>query len=67
MRFELNGTRQILICADDFNFLSKNLYSIEKAEALLATRKEVGLVVYAAKIKRVFTSHQQNTRQNQNI
>jgi hypothetical protein len=63
----MKGRHQLLISVNDSNFLGENVYNIIQAEALLATRKEVGLVVCAAKTKRVFISHQQNTRQNHNL
>jgi hypothetical protein len=42
--FELNGTPQPLVYADDINILGRNTNIIKKnIEALLQTSKEVGL------------------------
>jgi hypothetical protein len=41
---ELNGTHQLLVCADDVNFLSKTINIIKKyTAALLDASKKVGL------------------------
>jgi hypothetical protein len=49
---KLNGTRQILVYADDINILGGSIYAIKKnTEALVVATKEIGLEVYAKKTK----------------
>jgi hypothetical protein len=48
----LNGTRQILAYADDFNIVRENIYTVKKnTEALLDASKEVGLEMNPEKTK----------------
>jgi len=48
----LNGTHQLVVCADDANILSGNVHTIEKnAEALVVASKENGLEVNAGSTK----------------
>jgi hypothetical protein len=43
---KLNGTRQLLAYADDFNIVEKSIDTVQKnIEALLDTSKELGLEV----------------------
>ena len=49
---KLNGTHQILVCADDVNILGRSVYTIKKnSEALIVARKEIGVEVNADKPK----------------
>jgi hypothetical protein len=65
---KLNGTHQLLVCADDVNILGVSIRSIRKnAEDLLVSCKEMGIEVNAEKTKYMVTSQTQNTGQNHNI
>jgi len=45
---KLNGTRQLLVYADDVNILGGSVHTIkENAEALVVASKEIGLEVNA--------------------
>ena len=45
---KLNGTHQLLVCADDVNILGGNVHTVEEnAEALVMASKEIGLEVNA--------------------
>jgi hypothetical protein len=61
--FQLNGTHQLLIFADDGNILCQNINTIkENKEALLQSSMEVGLEVSREKIKYVIVPYQQNAK-----
>ena len=50
--FELNGTHQLLVYADDVNVLGGSVHIIkENAEALVVASKEIGLEINADKVK----------------
>ena len=49
---KLNGTHQLLVCADDVNILGGSVHTVqENAEALLVASKQTGLEVNVDKTK----------------
>jgi hypothetical protein len=65
---KLNGTHQLLVCADDVNLQGDNIDTInKKTETSTDTSKEIGLEVNAEKIKYLLLAHHQNAGQNHNI
>jgi hypothetical protein len=67
---KLNGTHQLLVCADDVNILGDNIrrYHKEKnTQTLIDACKEVGLEENTEKIKYMLLSRHQNAGQNYNI
>jgi hypothetical protein len=65
---ELNGTHQLLVCADDFNFLGDSVNTIkENSKKLIEGSRDIGLEINAEKTKYMIMSCHPNSGQNQNI
>ena len=65
---KLNGTHQLLACADDVNILGGSIRAVkENAEALVVAAKEIGLEVNAGKTKYMIMSRDQNAGQTHSM
>jgi len=65
---KLNGTHQLLFCADDVNILGRSVHTIEKnAEAVVVASKENGLQVNVDKTKYMVMSRDQNAARSHSI
>jgi hypothetical protein len=65
---KLNGTHQLLVCADDVNMLGDNVDTIKKStETLIGNSNKFGLEVNSEKTKYMLLSRHQNGRQNHDI
>jgi hypothetical protein len=65
---KLNGTHQLLVCADNVNLLGDNIDIIMKnKETLIEASKEVGLEINIEKTKYMLVCHYQNAGQNCDI
>jgi hypothetical protein len=61
---EMNGTRHLLLCADD-NFLRDSINTIkENTETLLGAGRDVGLEINSEKTKSMIMSSHPNSGQN---
>jgi len=62
---KLNGTHQLLACADDVNILEGSLHTLKiNAKALVAAATEIGLEVSADETKYMVMSRDQNAGRN---
>jgi hypothetical protein len=62
------GAHQLLVYADDINFLGDNINTTnEDTETLFGVSRDVGLEINVEKTKYMIMSRHQNSGQNQNI
>jgi hypothetical protein len=70
VRLKLNGTHQLLVCADDGNLLGDNIRVVtikKNIQILIDASKKVGLEINTDKTKYMLLSRQQNAGQNHGI
>ena len=65
---KLNGTHQVLVCADGVNILRGSIHTIKKnAEVLVIANKEIGMEVRTDKTKYMVMTQDQNAGRSHNI
>jgi hypothetical protein len=65
---KLNDTHQLLVYADDVSILGGSIHTIKKStEVLVVASKQIGLEVYAEKMKYMAMYKDHNAGQNSNI
>ena len=63
---KLNGTHQLLVCADDVHWLSKCIHTMKNIEALLVASKEIGLELNTVKTYSCFINRMKGESQHGN-